>query len=88
MSMEIKGLKKSVGEYNRLVAEYSASAARLLFNRVTGELWVQQVYDTTPANKSRIVVVLSDLLIEDNKPITMRSVKAYIAEHYPAFGDN
>lgn len=87
MSMEIKGLKKSVGEYNRLVTEYSAEAARLMFNIVTGELWVQRIYGTKPANKSRIVVVLSDLLIEDNKPITMRTVKAYIAEHYPAFGD-
>lgn len=91
MKIVIKGLKKAVGDYNRInVGGYSANYGYMMLNRTTGELWVDEfcdyghnsykVYDN-PAIINIVRKMASDAGEFNEVIVNMANVKA-AAERY------
>ena len=86
--MKIKGLKKSVGEYNHYNAggNFSPEYATLMFDTETGELWTDYFYSLghnmwKEYHKSSIIN-LGRLIEMEGQPVKMATVKAYIQKHF------
>lgn len=81
--MKIKNLKKAIGHYresNRTNAwGYSRMRGELMLDRSTGELWVDDFFDSYSWKeyKSESIVNLGRRMEDDGIEIKMANVKAY-----------
>ena len=90
---QIKGLKKAVGDYKRANAEgrFSPRYGVLMFDKSDGNIWTDEFYDLGHGSfnhyHSKDIVSLSKMMLEDDVPITMETVKKYIKENFKDFNE-
>ena len=81
--MQIKGVKKAVGDYKRLNAggQYSPRYGYLMLDRSTGAVWVDEFYAIGHGDfkqyHSTAVINLGNCIHADDKDINMATVRAY-----------
>lgn len=86
--MKLKGLKKSVGEYQRYNegGYFSPEYGILMYDKATGQLWTDYFYsighNTWNEYNSSSVVNLSRMLSRYEIDITMKNVKKFIDENF------
>ena len=86
--MNIKGLKKAVGTYQRANAEgcYSSCYGELMFDSETGELWTDEFcslgHNEWKEYKSLSIVNIGRRMREYDVPITMKNVKDFIEANF------
>lgn len=79
--MEIKGIKKAIGEYKRANAggAYSARYGKLMLDRESGEVWTDEYYDLGHGSytkySSMAIVNLGAELRERGLEINMANAK-------------
>ena len=82
--MTIKGIKKAVGDFNRLNAggTYSPRYGYLMFDSETGEVWTDEFYDLGHGSwnnyESETIVNIWNEVIREFGSVTMANVKRYI----------
>lgn len=82
--MKIKGLKKAVGEYQRLNAGgyYSPHYGCLMYDTEDGTIWTDEFYsfghNSWKVYDSKSIVNLGRLMAEQGIPVSMANVKEFV----------
>lgn len=86
--MNLSGLKKAVGDYNRLNSgdPYSPWYGHLMFDTSDGSLWTDEFYslghNTWNEYHSKSIVNLGKQMADEGIAVNMKNVKDFIASHY------
>ena len=81
--MDIKGLKKAVGDYQRANSEgaYRPRDGVLMYDKSDGELWTDEFYslghNSWEEYHSESIVNLSSLMRERGVEVNMKNVQAF-----------
>lgn len=84
MNVKIKGLKKAVGDYQRLNCGgyYSPTYGVLMFDTEDGSLWTDEFYslghNSWKVYHSDSIINLGDLMVERGMIVNMKNVKYFI----------
>lgn len=86
--MEIKGLKKAVGDYRRLNkgGAFDPWYGYLMYDTSDGNLWTDEFYsighNTWKQYHSPTVVNIGKMMTQDGIEINMKNVKEFIASRF------
>ena len=86
--MKIKGLKKAVGDYQRVNSDgpYSPCYGEIMLDAETGEIWTDEFcslgHNEWKEYHNPAVVNLSRQMREHNLEVTMKNVRDFIEANY------
>lgn len=88
--MEIKGLKKAVGDYKRLNkgGAFSPWYGHLMYDKLKKNLWTDEFYsighNTWNEYRSPSIINLGRMMENEGVEVNMKNVKEFIISHFEA----